>query len=259
MTEVPRPARPEITWRHVDEVGSTNEDLLDAPFADVAQGPVVLWADRQNAGRGRRGRRWVSDPSRALTFSIALERRVRRGDLPLAGFSLAVGVALAESLVDEVPDIQVKWPNDLLRPAGKVAGILIESRRSGAVERVVVGIGLNLLAPADPDALDLPAGALAPAGLFTAATLPDAETLLRRCAQATRAAFDEFVQTGLPAFTQRWQRFDATAGRQIVLRDAGRVLAQGIALGLDAQGALRIRTSEGEQAYSIGEVSLRFD
>lgn len=250
---------PGIEWRHVAEIGSTNEALLAGGFCAMPQGPIVLRADRQVAGRGRRGRRWISDPKGALTFSIALERRLGSRDAPLAGFSLAVGVALAESLVGLVPDIRLKWPNDLVRNGGKAGGILIETRREGGIERVVVGIGLNLLAPPPIDDDAQHAGALVPTGLFEGGTPVDADELMRACALGVCVAFEDFVAAGLGRFAERWRDFDAVAGRPIVLRDSAREIARGTALGIDAHGALRIREAQGERAYAIGEVSLRFD
>lgn len=248
-----------IEWRHVAEIGSTNDALLAGEFRAEPGRPVVLRADRQVAGRGRRGRRWVSDPRSALTFSIALERRVRGGDAPLAGFSLAVGVALAESLVGWVPDLRLKWPNDLVRDGGKAGGILVETRREGSIERTVAGIGLNLLAPPPVADAAQPVDALVPVGLFEGLVPVAADDLVRACALAVWVAFEDFVAHGLEAFTERWRPFDAVAGRPVVLRDATREIARGTALGIDAHGALRIREAQGERRHAIGEVSMRFD
>jgi BirA family biotin operon repressor/biotin-[acetyl-CoA-carboxylase] ligase len=249
-----------IEWRHVAEIGSTNDALLEGEFSADPRRPVVLRADRQVAGRGRRGRRWISEPGAALTFSIALERRVRPGEAPLAGFSLAVGVALAEALVGQVPDIRLKWPNDLVRGGGKAGGILIETRRENGIERTVAGIGLNLLAPPAVADAGRPVDALEPAGLFDRLEAIDVDGLARDCALAVWVAFEDFVARGMGAFAERWRPFDAMAGRSVLLRDSARVIARGRALGIDAQGALLVREDTGvERAHSIGEVSLRFD
>lgn len=249
-----------IEWRHVDEIGSTNDALLAGEFSAEPARPIVLRADRQVSGRGRRGRRWVSEPGSALTFSIALERRVRGGDAPLAGLSLAVGVALAEALVDRVPDLRLKWPNDLVRGGGKAGGILVETRREDGIERTVAGIGLNLLAPRAVADAARPVDALAPVGLFDRLDGIDVDALARDCGLAAWVAYDDFVAHGLAGFVERWRAFDVAAGRPVMLRDSARVLARGTALGIDATGALRIRDAAGvERAWSIGELSLRFD
>ncbi|MFA7505567.1 MAG: biotin--[acetyl-CoA-carboxylase] ligase [Burkholderiaceae bacterium] len=248
-----------IEWRRVAEIGSTNDALLAGEFQAGPRGPIVLRADRQLAGRGRRGRRWIADPHRALTFSIAFERPIDGSDAPLAGFSLAVGVALAEALVGLVPDLRLKWPNDLVRGQGKAGGILVETRRTGHIERVVAGIGLNLLEPLQFDREAGPAGALVPVGLFDHAVPTDPDELLHACALAVSVAFEDFVARGMGAFRERWEQFDAVAGRPVVLRDGDREIARGTALGIDAHGGLRIREAGGERVHAVGEVSLRLD
>src|SRR5690606_32815669 len=116
---------------------------------------------------------------------------------------LAVGVALAESLVGRVPDLRLKWPNDLVRDGGKAVGILVETRREGFVDRTVAGIGLNLLAP--PPLVDAaqPVDALVPVGLFEPPLPIEADELMRACARAVWVAFEDFVAHGLAAFTER--------------------------------------------------------
>src|SRR5690606_16884263 len=104
-----------------------------------------------------------------------------------------------------------------------------------------------------------PVDALVPVGLFEPPLPIEADELMRACARAVWVAFEDFVAHGLAAFTERWREFDAVAGRPVVLRDSAREIARGTALGIDAHGALRIRDAQGERAYAIGEVSMRFD
>ncbi len=240
----------------VASVGSTNEVLLSRPIGDSAAGARLMVAREQTAGRGRRGRTWFSDPDHCLTFSIALERPARADDRPLAGFSLAVGVALAEALSSHVPGLRVKWPNDLQRDGRKCAGILVETRRLGPVERVVIGIGLNLRAP-ERHAADIgqPAG-----GLFDGSDVPDRplrERLLADVAAAQLQMWSAFRQRGLSAFLERWARFDALHGHEIAILDGGRTLMAGRAAGIDDGGALRVQTPNGVMLASVGEVSAR--
>jgi len=134
--------RPGAIWRDVRVVaqtGSTNTDLLAAARDGAPQG-LVLAAESQTAGRGRMGRRWLSPPRAALTFSVLL----RPGGVPPGSkgwVPLLVGVAVAAALRAEAGvDARLKWPNDVLVGGAKVAGILAE--QSG--DAIVVGAGINV-------------------------------------------------------------------------------------------------------------------
>ncbi|MGE0807260.1 MAG: biotin--[acetyl-CoA-carboxylase] ligase [Burkholderiaceae bacterium] len=244
----------------VDTTGSTNEALMSAPFAPAPRGPRLLAAAQQTAGRGRRGRGWQTEPGRAVAFSIAFERCVTT-EAPPAALPIAVGVAAARALEPLAPDVQLKWPNDLQRGRRKLAGILVESRRvaldgaaGASLERVVVGIGLNLLAPSAAAPVGQPA-----CGLFDAEPLPEfaAESVIGRLAGAIVPAAAQFMTDGLASFVDDWRRFDALDGETVALIDGGRTLATGRAAGLDASGGLRFETADGVRVLSSGEVSLR--
>jgi len=243
----------------VGETGSTNRILMDAPFGDAPAPPTLLAARRQTAGRGRRGRAWLSPADRSAAFSIAFERAVRL-EPPPAALSLAVGAAAASALSRWATDLRLKWPNDLLRPGGKCGGILVECRRSIAaagceqIERIVVGIGLNLLAPPEEAAVGQRA-----CGLFDGATLPVrmTETVIGALAAAVVPAVGRFLTEGLGPFVETWRSFDAFDGEPVVVLDGDRVLASGRALGIDDRGGLRVQTAAGLQVLGSGEVSLR--
>ena len=128
----PRPG----LWREVrvvEETGSTNADLLAEARSGTGEG-LVLVAEAQTAGRGRMGRRWISPPRRALTFSVLLRPAVPAG--LLGWLPLLAGVAVTSALEQTAGvDARLKWPNDVLADDAKIAGILAE--RSGSA--IVVG------------------------------------------------------------------------------------------------------------------------
>src|SRR5215470_4301682 len=134
----PRPG----LWREVrvvEETGSTNADLLAKARSGADEG-LVLVAEAQTSGRGRMGRRWISPPRRALTFSVLLRPAVPAGLLGWA--PLLAGVAVASALERTAGvDARLKWPNDVLVDGAKIAGILAE--RWG--NAVVIGTGINVL------------------------------------------------------------------------------------------------------------------
>lgn len=233
-------------------IASTNTALLQAPFVGQPQAPQVLIAADQSAGRGRQGRTWLSQPGRSACLSLAFESS--NSTAPGAGLPLAIGVGLALAFASTVPGLALKWPNDLLREGKKCAGILIESRRgtgpSSDVERIVIGVGLNLFAPNDVTPLQA-------TGLFDDIDAPALNWVITT---ALEAVFDAALQHrahGLDAFTAQWNRLDAYQGQPVVVSDSGRVVAQGINLGLGAGGALRVQAAHGEVQVITGDVSLR--
>src|SRR5436190_24276906 len=123
-----------IEVRRIERCASTNDVLLAANRPGV-----LLIADEQTAGRGRRGRRWYSAPGAGLTFSLSV--KIGR---TVAGLSLVAGVAAARALrALGVAQAALKWPNDLEVDGAKLGGILVETRSQGRATHAVIGIGLN--------------------------------------------------------------------------------------------------------------------
>ncbi|MDX1654152.1 MAG: biotin--[acetyl-CoA-carboxylase] ligase, partial [Candidatus Competibacteraceae bacterium] len=136
-----------------DQIDSTNSYLLTRAKAGAPGGSVCL-AERQSAGRGRRGRQWISPFAANLYLSVLW--RYPDGPALLSGLSLAVGVAMARALEGVgVVGVGLKWPNDLLWRDQKLGGILLEfGGESSGPCQVVTGVGLNVTMPKEP-ALDI--------------------------------------------------------------------------------------------------------
>ena len=228
------------------EIDSTNTELMRrARAGDLT--PTLLIAEAQTAGRGRLGRQWSSASAEgqgALAFSLGL---------PLAppawsGLSLAVGLALAEALH---PDLRIKWPNDLWWQGRKLSGILIETAASGALDaarrQVVIGIGINVDAPASDGLSTAPA--------WAREFLPtlDAPGLLQRVALPLLQTVLAFEREGFAPMQARYAVRDVLAGREVALSDGVR----GKALGVSADGALRVRTDTDVREIHSAEVSVR--
>lgn len=237
----------------LDETGSSNADLL--AMVDRLTEPVILFAERQTAGRGRAGRTWFSQPENSLTFSLAWHFDLRMQDL--LGLPLAVGVALAEALARLGVQVQLKWPNDVLKDGKKLAGILIESASGSAAGKqhghwAIIGVGMNLRVPPELEAQIGQEVADAP----WLAQL-ERNILAAHLCSALCLAMDEFARQGLGAFTDRWNQLHAYAGQEVVVLDQGQIQHQGRAIGLDQQGRLLIATEQGQVALLAGDVSLR--
>lgn len=242
----------------VDAIDSTNRELMARPMAKpgAQDGPVVrlLLADRQLAGRGRRGRVWLSDPADSLTFSVAVDHRRAPSTPALAGLSVALGLSVAQAASAWAAGLGLKWPNDLLRDGRKCAGLLVESRIGGEVERIVAGLGVNIRLSDDiARTIDQPA-----CGLFEAgAAVPRKEVLAGRLGRALIDATRRFLAHGFADAAAGWARFDVLAGRQVTILEAGLPTLVGRADGLDDTGALRLLTADGPVTVAVGEVSAR--
>lgn len=240
----------------VDRIGSTNRALMDTVFGESAAPPRLLVAESQSEGRGRQGRSWLMQPGRSAAFSVAIERPAD-GTRPPVGLPIAAGVALAGVLEPLAGPLGLKWPNDLQRDGRKLGGILVESRRglpTGTLERIVIGIGLNLLAPDDTaGTIGQPHG-----GLFEGSGLPVSPgRLIGLAARAVVDATTRFFATGLESFADDWHRFDVLRGREVVVLAGGRIETTGVVVGLDDEGALLLAGASGLHAVRAGEVTVR--
>ena len=216
--------------------------------------PALLVAEVQTLGRGRQGRTWHSSAGRSLTFSLALPL-----DPPSwSGLSLAVGVALADALdpapADTGPRLGLKWPNDLwlMEAPGrgrKLGGILIETMAVGERRMVVIGIGLNVQPRAT--SAELSSGYACLQELQPGIDAPQA---LHRVAQPLVRALQTFEREGFAPFAAAFARRDLLFGQPVTTTFPG--VPQGVAEGVDAQGALRVR-ADGLHTLVSGEVSVR--
>jgi BirA family biotin operon repressor/biotin-[acetyl-CoA-carboxylase] ligase len=233
----------------VAQTGSTNVDLLAR--AGTLAAPLLLIAEHQSAGRGRAGRSWLSSPEGSLTFSLAW--RFDGGPQALLGLPLAVGVALADTLGTLGQQVQLKWPNDVLKDGDKLAGILIETQSApGGGTWCVIGIGLNLLMP---DEMEAQLGRSA-AGMPWLARM-DRDALMAVLLDGLADCLREFTARGFAAFSARWNLRHAWQGETVVLLDGGVVRHEGRAAGVDDSGRLLLDTDEGRITVMAGDVSLR--
>lgn len=236
-----------------ESTDSTNGFLMAQGAAGAARGTVCL-AEAQHAGRGRRGRDWVSPFASNLYLSVLW--RFTGGPQAAQGLSLAVGVIAAQVLealgIDEV---KLKWPNDLLWRGAKLGGILVEmAGEAGGPCYVVIGIGINVRMPRAAGAcIDQEWTDLATASAGNAISR---NRLAAALIDALLCRLEAFAQTGLQDYLQPWRRLDALCEQPIVVHTpAGTVEGEGV--GIDETGALRVRHAGGIRAYHAGDVSLR--
>ncbi|MGH8040962.1 MAG: biotin--[acetyl-CoA-carboxylase] ligase [Rudaea sp.] len=233
------------------QLDSTNSELLRVAAAG-AQDLSVCLAETQTDGRGRRGREWVSPLGANVYLSVL--KRLDCGMVGLSGMSLAAGVAVHDALSASGADgIGLKWPNDVVVGGRKLAGILVEAGGEFLGPCfAVIGIGVNLRLPETVDT-GQPAVDLA---RVCGDTLPSRNELVAQLLVRLVAALDEFAAKGFPAFVTRYAAHDALAGRSVRVHAANGV-HDGIADGVDARGALRVRHGKDVAIYDSADVSVR--
>jgi len=244
------PSGKQIALRMVAETGSTNADLLAE--LDNLPGPTLLIAESQTAGKGRAGRTWHSAKGATLTFSLAWKCNLPSESL--LGLPLAIGVAIAEVSSQFDVHARLKWPNDVLLDGSKVAGVLIETAAvkdfNGTKNWVVIGIGINMQLPADLVALIDRKAASAPT------LLSDRNRFMAALLDGLAETMTLFEAQRFTAFKARWNALHAYAGRQVDIVDRGKILHQGVALGVDDQGCLLLDTAGGRVVVVAGDLSL---
>ncbi|MFM1897736.1 MAG: hypothetical protein RLZZ385_2810 [Pseudomonadota bacterium] len=237
----------------VHSLDSTNSEAMRRIRAGDC-GPSLIVAEHQTAGRGRRGRTWVSPPGANLYMSLVwpIERRPDA----LGGLSLVTALsvlrALKNSGLSGLEGLQVKWPNDIWLAGRKLAGILLESQHGGTdIIPVVIGIGLNVNMPAP---LQLQIGQPV-ADLAAAHGGPvDRSWLLGSLVSTLHEDLLRFGQHGFRDFKADWQLHDALLGCAVEIIQ-GEERQQGIHSGVDDCGALLLRTAGGLDRISGGELA----
>lgn len=234
----------------LDEVDSTNTWLMQ----HALEFPAVCLAERQTAGRGRRGRSWVSP----YTANIYLSLGWQFEDLPpgFTALAMVAGVAAVRALrLLGVNGVGIKWPNDLYASGKKLAGILVDLQgESPAQVRAVIGVGVNVRMPAvAATSIDQAWTDLA---THTAGRIPARNALAAVLIEALLPALDEFSLNGFSVFAEEWGALDLVAGKAVELHQHTGIVS-GIAAGVDIDGALLLRTQAGMRRFVSGDLSMR--
>jgi len=233
-----------------DTIDSTNAEGLRLAGQGQAA-PFLVLAERQSAGRGRRGRQWVSPFAENLYYSLVL--RVEGGMRQLEGLSLVVGLAVMRTLQDfGVKGVGLKWPNDVLVRGQKITGILLELVGDPAdVCHVVIGIGINVNMQANDQVDQEWTSMKREAGVTI-----DRNRLVAMLSQQLQHELARHRRYGFAAFQEEWEQAHLWQGRKVSLI-AGSTRVDGVVLGVDGQGGLRLEVDGVEKSFSGGELSLR--
>lgn len=237
-------------------------ETVDSTSAELARrrdaGPFhfrICLAERQTAGRGRRGRTWAACPYRDLMMSIGIEFPQWPAHLPTLG--LVTALTVAKALEDlGARGLMVKWPNDLVHDHGKVCGVLLDvTGEAHGPCRVIVGIGVNVSAKGERgrDIEQLSTD------LETIAGRPlERNGIVARCLDLLLPAFREFPAGGFARYRDAWRRLDVLRDRRVAVHAADGSVSEGRAAGIDESGRLKVVGGDGDmRVFSQGDVSVR--
>ena len=245
--QIPSSPWPALIHQTLD---STNAEALRAIGRGEAA-PFAVLAEQQSAGRGRRGRKWVSPFAENIYFSLVL--RIEGGMRQLEGLSLVVGLAVLNALRDiGTSNAGLKWPNDVLVGSKKIAGILLELVGDPAdVCHVVLGIGINVNMKATEEVDQA----------WTSVRLETGRSINRNefiviLNNRLHQYLQQHEMQGFSVMQSEWEENHLWQGGEVSLI-AGSHKVDGTVLGIDGQGALRIDVGGTEKIYSGGELSLR--
>lgn len=232
----------EVEWLSV--VDSTNARAWT--ILENCAGAALVLAKRQTAGRGRRSRSWESSSHDGLWYSLALELACT----PPPALPLAVGAIVHDALVESgIRDLSLKWPNDLLCGPYKLAGVLVESRTRAARTSAVIGIGINWETPAV-------AGAIGLSAIQPTQDVSQVSVAAHLTNQLMALLDGGDMDQGVGDWLDYWRRHDAFLDTPVQLQ-GGAEPVEGVARGVDANGALRLETPSGVQYHHLGDLSLR--
>lgn len=236
-----------------DQIPSTNTYLVEHALENIPSG-AVCFAEQQTAGKGRRGRHWVSPFGSNIYMSILW--RFQASPLAISGLSLAIGVAVIRALKCHYGDVfRLKWPNDLYYENKKLGGILVEvSGESDGPCAAVIGLGLNIYLP-ETEAAEI-------TQLWTDLTQITGQQQLNRNVLAGTLleqlllVISEFEAAGIAAYLDEWRRYDCLKDKPATLF-IGQHSYEGIVKGIDDKGMLLLIRPDGNtQAFASGEVSF---
>jgi BirA family biotin operon repressor/biotin-[acetyl-CoA-carboxylase] ligase len=234
--------------REWDEIDSTNEEARRLA-AGGERGPIWLRADRQTAGRGRRGRAWES-PAGNLAATLLISPDRPASECAQLSFVTAIAATDVASVFAPSLDVKVKWPNDVLAGGKKLAGILLESTSGASTTPTYLAIGVGMNLAHFPPQTEFPATSLAALGV----TVPQPGEALTQLAAQFAKWYDIWMTTGFSSIQEAWLARAAGLGTRIRARLTNEETS-GVFEGIDHTGALILRESQDRtRIIAAGEV-----
>lgn len=238
---------------HMEETDSTNNQAKAYGACGEPSGTLFI-ADRQSDGRGRRGRKWLSEETSGIWMSILLRPQISPDKASMLTLVAAMSVADTIESISGV-HCEIKWPNDIVMNDRKVCGILTEmSATPGCIDYVVIGIGINLNTKEFAPDIEHMATSVA----LETGRVFGREQVINVWGKSFKRYYDTFLKTGdLSALCEEYNKMLINTGRlvKLVCQDGER-LAE--AVGIDDRGALIVKNTDGSiSCITAGEVSVR--
>lgn len=241
-----------FTILRFDELGSTNTEALNQARRGADTGLIIV-ARRQTAGRGRHGRRWISEKDAGLYFSLVLRPKIETKFLPL--ITLAAAAAVHDAL-EELYKIEcdIKWVNDIHVRHKKIGGILAETAETSKGLAVIVGIGINLKSANFPLEIRETATSIE----AEIKQMPDAENLLQKLTACLSHFCGILYKTdGAEKIRRAWTQRSTYAFEKAVRVVLENETISGTTRGIEENGALRVETENGEiKIIQAGDVEM---
>jgi BirA family transcriptional regulator, biotin operon repressor / biotin---[acetyl-CoA-carboxylase] ligase len=227
-------------------------DVAHAATASGCRSALVIGADEQTRGRGRRGRSWSSPPGAGLYVTFALHPRGAHARPNVSLFTLAAGVAVRQAIVASCAIApRLKWPNDVVVDGRKLAGILAEGLGIGSpTPTLLLGIGINLTIASHPEEVAARATSIE---ALTQRTVARAAVFERLIVQVA-AAYDALLRDDTDAILREWRSVAVKLHGARVEWESMEGAQSGITAGIDQSGALLVRTAGGVKRLLGGEL-----
>ena len=236
--------------QYFDELDSTNAYCL-SHLDELSSGDMIA-AGRQTAGRGRRGRQWMSAAEGNVYASLLL--KVDDGSLPLTMFPQIAGVAVNAVVQDAgVEGSWVKWPNDVFVEDRKLSGILVECGLTAEKQHgIVIGVGINIDMTAENlSSIDRPATSV----LVETGRHSDLKCVLEKLHEHLLAGYQSALEDGGDQVFHSWSDGNPLLGRKVTIQGESETTT-GVVESFQQDGQLILRTEEGVQSFLSGDVSL---
>lgn len=238
---------------YFDELDSTNVKIKELAIGGAEHGTVVV-ADKQTAGKGRRGRTWESPAGTNLYFSILLRPTFATEKAPMLTLVMAYSAA---KVIREYLHMKamIKWPNDLVLEKKKICGILTEMTLNGMdIDHIVVGTGINVNLTEFPEELRGTATSL----FLEKGTEIDRKVLLEKVLQEFWRQYELFVEKQNLSYLQKeYNAMLVNCGKEVCVLEPENAY-RAIAKGINCEGELLVTKTDGSEAVVYaGEVSVR--